>query len=136
LSFLLKNIKNEKLISAIYNTFFKVIDQRTKTTYLRKSVNDIVIIWFFAPFFVKEIEKFWLMVYFQDLLKNQSKNINFGEYMNYIKLLSQKYHDNIPINKDNLVNLIAILVWEFWIYKEWLSDTWKEKIRKELNKKK
>lgn len=136
LSFLLKNIKNEKLISAIYNTFFKVIDQRTKTTYLRKSVNDIVIIWFFAPFFVKEIEKFWLMVYFQDLLKNQSKNINFGEYMNYIKLLSQKYHDNIPINKDNLVNLIAILVWEFWIYKEWLSDTWKERIRKELNKKK
>ena len=46
----------------------------------------------------------------------------------------------ILLNKNNLfynlVNLIAILVWEFWIYKEWLSDTWKERIRKELNKKK
>jgi hypothetical protein len=135
LAFLLKNIKNDNLISAIYNTFFKVIDPRTKITYLRKSVNDIVIIWFFAPFFPKEVEKFGLMIYFQDLLKNKSKNINLSEYMEYIKLLSQKYHDNIPINKDNLINLLSILVWEFGIYKEWLTDSGKEKIKKELDKK-
>lgn len=135
LSFLLKNIKNEKLISAIYTTFFKVIDPRTKTTYLRKSVNDIVIIWFFAPFFVWEIEKFWLMNYFEELLKNKSKTINLSEYMQYIRLLSQKYHDNIPINKENLINLLGIIVGEFWIYKEWLTDSWKERIRKELDKK-
>lgn len=135
LAFLLKNIKNEKLIAAIYNTFFKVIDPRTKTTYLRKSVNDIVIIWFFAPFFLKEIEKFGLMIYFQDLLQNKSKNTNLSEYIWYIKLLSHKYHDNIPINKENLINLISIVVEEFWIYKEWLTDGGKDKIKKELDKK-
>ena len=134
LSFLLKNIKNEELISSIYNTFFKVIDNRTKTTYLRKSVNDIVIVGFFAPFFVKEIERFWLKQYFDDLMNDKS-NHNITEYIEYIKRISRKYHDNVPINKDNLLNLLSLIIWEFGINKDALSESGKDKIKKEIDKK-
>lgn len=134
LSFLLKNIKNEELVSAVYSTFFKVVDPRTQVVYLRKSVNDIIIIGFFAPFFINEIEKFWLNTYFTEMLNNKSGS-NMTEYIEYIKKLSRKYHDNIPINKDVLLNLLALIIWEFWISKEALSESWKEKIKKEIEKK-
>ena len=134
LSFLLKNIKNEELVSAIYNTFFKVVDPRTQVVYLRKSVNDIIIVGFFAPFFINEINNFWLSMYFTEILNSKSGS-NMTEYIEYIKRLSKKYHDNIPINKDVLLNLIALIMWEFWINKEALSDSWREKIKKEIEKK-
>lgn len=134
LSFLLKNIKNEELVSAIYNTFFKVVDPRAQVVYLRKSVNDIIVVWFFAPFFINEINNFWLSMYFTEILNSKSGN-NMTEYIEYIKRLSKKYHDNIPINKDVLLNLIALIMWEFWINKEALSDSWREKVKKEIEKK-
>lgn len=134
LSFLLKNIKNEELVSAIYNTFFKVVDPRAQVVYLRKSVNDIIVVWFFAPFFINEINNFWLSMYFTEILNSKSGS-NMTEYIEYIKRLSKKYHDNIPINKDVLLNLIALIMWEFWINKEALSDSWREKIKKEIEKK-
>lgn len=133
LSVLLKKIKNEELISAVYNTFFKVIDSKTKAVYLRKSVNDIVIIWFFAPFFTIEMENFGLNIYFQEFITNKSDS-NIGEYLEYIKKLSKKYHDNIPINKDNLLNLIALIIWEFGINKDALNEIWREKMKKEIDK--
>ncbi len=134
LEFLLKNIKNEELISAIYNTFFKVIDPRTKTVYLRKSVNDIVIVGFFAPFFTNELNKFWLNQYFLDLITNKSST-NINEYIEYIKNISKKYHDNVPINKDNLLNLLSLIIWEFGINKDALTEIWRDKVKKEINKK-
>lgn len=134
LEFLLKKIKNEELISSIYNTFFRVTDPKTKTVYLRKSVNDLVIVWFFAPFFVNEIEKFWLNKYYIDLIMNKSSN-NITEYMEYIKNLSKKYHDNIPINKDNLLNLLSLIIWEFGINKDALTESWRDKVKKEIEKK-
>ena len=134
LSFLLKNIKNEELVSAMYNTFFKVVDPRTQVVYLRKSVNDIIIVGFFAPFFINEINNFWLSMYFTEILNSKSGS-NMTEYIEYIKRLSKKYHDNIPINKDVLLNLIALIMWEFWINKEALSDSWREKLKKEIEKK-
>lgn len=135
LAFLLKSIKNEQLISAIYNTFFKVIDHRTKTSYLRKSINNVLIVWFFAPFFVNELEAFKLKVYFQEFCKLDGKWLSFGEYIAYIKKLSSKYHDNIPIDQSNLLWLLALIMWEFGISKEALNEQWKEKIKKELLKK-
>ncbi|HRU49971.1 MAG TPA: hypothetical protein P5155_00545, partial [Candidatus Absconditabacterales bacterium] len=134
LSFLLKNIKNEELVSAIYNTFFKVVDPRTQVVYLRKSVNDIIIVGFFAPFFINEINNFGLSMYFTEILNSKSGS-NMTEYIEYIKRLSKKYHDNIPINKDVLLNLIALIMGEFGINKEALSDSGREKIKKEIEKK-
>lgn len=135
LSFLLKTTKNEQLISAIYNTFFKVIDHKTKTSYLRKSINNVLIVWFFAPFFENELEKFKLKPYFQEFCKFDGKLLSFGEYIAYIKKLSSKYHDNVPIDQANLLSLLSLIMWEFGISKDALSEHWKEKIKKELLKK-
>ena len=98
LEFLLKSITSEDLITAIYNTFFKVTDTKTWTTYFRKTINNIVVIWFFAPFFKDKIHEYNLDNYYADILPQW--NISLNNYMWYIKNLSKKHHDNIPINKE------------------------------------
>ncbi len=135
LAFLLKTIKNEQIISSIYNTFFKVTDSKTNISYLRKSMNNLVIVWFFAPFFPKELEKFGLKTYFQDFCKLDWKLLSFGEYIIYIKKLSKKYHDNVPINQWQLLELLALIIWEFGISKEALTEDWRKKIKNDLMKK-
>jgi hypothetical protein len=134
LAFLLKIIKNEKIISSVYNTFFKVTDNKTNTAYLRKSMNNIVIVWFFAPFFPKELEEFNLKWYFQDLCKLDWNLLNFDEYITYIKKLSSKYHDNIPVSQNHLLELLALIIWEFGISKEALNEDGRKKIKNELMK--
>ena len=111
LEFLLKNISSEDLITAVYNTFFKVTDPRNWTTYFRKTVNNIVIIWFFAPFFKDKIIEYNLENYYSDILPQW--NISLNNYMGYIKNLSKKHHDNIPINKENLLTLLYHIMIEF-----------------------
>ena len=135
LSFLFKTIKNENILSSIYNTFFKVTNKRTNTSYIRKSMNNIVIIWFFVPFFPKEVENFWLKNYFQDICKLNGKQLTLNEYILYIKKLSKKYHDNIPIDQDHLLELLALIVLEFWISNESLNADWIKKIKNDLIKK-
>ena len=73
-------------------------------------------------------------IYFTELLNDKSGN-SMVEYIAYIKKLSKKYHDNVPINKDVLLNLLALIMWEFWISKETLSGPWKDKVKKEIEKK-
>lgn len=135
LSFLLKNIKNDELMNSVYNTFFKVIDTRTKTSYLRKSTNNIMIIWFFAPFYKKELNSYKLWWFFEEITSNLSNKPSLTEYIYYIKQLSKKYHDRIPINQDNLLKFLALLMGEFWIIKDPLNEANIEKIKKELTKK-
>jgi hypothetical protein len=135
LSFLLKNIKNDQIISSIYDTFFKVTDKKTNIDYIRKSMNNIVIIWFFAPFFPIELKKFKLNWYFKDFCKLDGKLLSFNEYINYIKNLSKKYHDNIPINQNQLLELLSLIIWEFGISKEALTDVWRQNIKNDLMKK-
>lgn len=135
LAFLLKTIKNEQIISSIYNTFFKVTDNKTNISYLRKSMNNLVIVWFFAPFFPKELEKFRLKTYFQGFCKLDWKLLSFAEYIIYIKKLSSKYHDNVPINQWQLLELLALIIWEFWISKEALTEDGRQKIKNDLMKK-
>ncbi len=135
LSFLLKNIKNDDLINSTYETFFKVIDTRTKTSYLRKSTNNIMIVWFFAPFYPKEIESYKLSWFFDDIIGDLYNKLSFSEYISYIKKLSKQYHDKIPINQDNLLKFLALLMGEFWIIKDPLNEANIEKIKKELIKK-
>ena len=113
LEFLLKTIQWEDLISSIYNTFFKVIDPKTWAAFYRKAVNNIVIVWFFAPFFKEKIQECWLEDYYADILP--SWNVDIWTYLWYIKLLSKKHHDNIPINKENLLNLLYYIITEFWL---------------------
>jgi len=132
LSFLLKELKNEEMISAIYTTFFKVIDQKTKISYLRKSINNLVIIGFFAPFFPNELKKFKLTSYFQNIDNLNKAHENLDQYIVYIKNLSKKYHDNVPINQSSLLDLLVLIIGEFWLSKHRLNSDWREKIKKEL----
>ncbi len=111
LEFLLKNIKSDDLMAAVYNTFFKVTDPKTWAVYFRKKINNIVIIWFFAPFFRDKINEYNLSNYYDDILPQW--NITLGNYLWYIKNLSKKHHDNIPISKESLLNLLYYIMVEF-----------------------
>ena len=125
LEFLLKNIQSEELMTAVYNTFFKVTDPKTWAIYFRKKINNIVVIWFFAPFFKDKIHEYWLDSYFVDIIPQW--NINMWNYMAYIKSLSKKHHDNIPIDKDSLLNLLYYIMVEFW--KQQMTDEIKKALR-------
>lgn len=112
LTFLLKEIKNEELIKILYEAFFKTYNKKTETTYLRKNINTIVVVWFFAPFYPNEIKEFQLEKYFNKLIDKKNK-FTIKEYIQYIKKLSHAHHDNIPINIENLINLLVIIIYEY-----------------------
>lgn len=134
LQFLLSKIKNEELISAIYKTFFMVVDTRTNTTYYRKQINNTVIIWFFVPFFVKEANEFWLWQLFNDILPKNPYLLD--DYVDYIRKLSKKHHDNIPIKKDELIKFLALVLLEFNVkiwHSEWM-ETIEDKTKWLINK--
>lgn len=111
LEVLLKNIKSDELMTSIYNTFFKVTDPKTWAVYFRKKINNIVIVGFFAPFFKDQIHEYNLDNYYSDILPQW--NISLNTYMSYIKSLSKKHHDNIPIDKESLLTLIYYIMVEF-----------------------
>ena len=111
LEVLLKNIKSDELMTSIYNTFFKVTDPKTWAVYFRKKINNIVIVWFFAPFFKNQIHEYNLDNYYADILPQGSISLN--TYMSYIRSLSKKHHDNIPIDKESLLTLIYYIMVEF-----------------------
>ena len=111
LQFLLSNIKNDDLISAIYNTFFVTVDAKTNTTYYRKKINNIVIVWFFVPFFLDKAHELWLWQYFDDILPKNPYLLD--DYILYVRKLSKKHHDNIPIKKEELLNFLSLILFEF-----------------------
>jgi len=60
LTFLLKDIKNDHLIKQIYQVFFKTRHEKTDLVHLRKSMNTIVVIGMFTPFYQDEIKELGL----------------------------------------------------------------------------
>ena len=54
LTFLLNEISNENIIKWLYDTFFITIDPKTNIPYFRKSMNNIVVIWIFYPFYINK----------------------------------------------------------------------------------
>ncbi|MCF7835192.1 hypothetical protein K9M48_04050 [Candidatus Gracilibacteria bacterium] len=114
---LLNTLKSEKIVIGIYQVFFKVKNTKTNITYLRKNPNNMVIIGVFAPFYKKEIEKFKLGEFFDELIENDSGS-NLESYIKYLKKLSAKYHDNIPINKHDFLEFLLDVVLEFGLKQE------------------
>jgi len=106
LSFLLEDIKNDTLIKQIYHTFFKTIDQETELTHLRKSTNTIVLVGIFVPFYGTYIKEQQLDTLYEDIW-NINESINLTTYITYIKKLLPKYHDNIPLDKNNFSKLLT-----------------------------
>jgi len=71
LSFLIETIKNEHIISLLYDVFFKTKNPETGVTHLRKKINVTVISGFFYPFYIKEAEKLGVSGLFETLLAQQ-----------------------------------------------------------------
>ena len=71
----------------------------------------MVIVGFFAPFFKDKINEYNLDKYYSDILPQW--NISLDTYVWYIKNLSKKHHDNIPIDKESLLSLLYYIMVEF-----------------------
>ena len=127
LTFLLNEISNDKIIKWLYNTFFITIDPKTNIPYFRKSMNDVVVIWLFYPFYSEKAEELWIDNYYKNLNKAWEKSIEW--YITYLQDLSDNYHDNIPINQNSFIQLL-IEIFKEYIPNNSNSELW-ENIDKE-----
>ncbi|AHB40984.1 hypothetical protein P148_SR1C00001G0175 [candidate division SR1 bacterium RAAC1_SR1_1] len=114
LTFLINNIKDEKLITLLYELFFKTKHPSTGTTYLRKKINTLVVIGFFFPFYIQEAKKIGISGVFEELLTKEPMNLT--GYINYIKKLSIKYHDNIPLDASLLMDFLIAVINHYKLY--------------------
>jgi len=105
LGFLLKKLDNDKVVKWIYEVFFKTKHPKTNVTYLRKNINTIIIVWIFAPFYNEEIKKLWLEDFFLAIYDFGSW-VTLSKYTQYLKKLSLKYHDNVPIDKSDFLGFL------------------------------
>lgn len=120
LGMLLKKITDDKLISEIYNTFFKTVNPKNNVTYLRKDANTKVLIWFFIPFFLEEAEQYRILPFYTKL-NPQEASQSLKNYVRYLENLSSTYHDNIPLNQTSFVNLV-ILIAQHYLKPEGIED--------------
>lgn len=107
--FLLKKINNDKMIGLIYNIFFKTKHPKNNLVYLRKNINSVVIVGMFMPFYINEIKKIWLDLFFAEIYDLASE-ISLTKYISYLKKLSAKYHDNVPIDKEMFVDFLVEII--------------------------
>ncbi len=114
LVFLLGEISNEKIIKWLYDTFFITIDPKTNIPYFRKSMNDVVVVWLFYPFYMEKANEVWVSHYYEKLSNSWAKTLEW--YIAYLQELSDNYHDNIPINQNSFIQLVIE------IFKEFLSN--------------
>ena len=122
LTFLLSEIRNDKIIKWLYDTFFITIDPKTNIPYFRKSMNDVVVVWLFYPFYTEKAEELWVSHYYKDLNCSLQKSVEW--YITYLQDLSDHYHDNIPINQNSFVELLIEILKEFLPKEEWLGAKW------------
>lgn len=109
LSFLMRTIEDEAIIQAIVNTFFKTTNPKNQITYLRKDINSYVVVGFFIPFFLEEAEKAKIMPFYEKLGAAEAAN-SLKSYISYLGKVSESYHDNVPIDQSQLLNLIILIV--------------------------
>lgn len=122
LTFLLGEISNEKIIKWLYDTFFITIDSKTNIPYFRKSMNDIVVVWLFYPFYVEKAEELWVDSFYKKLNNSWQKSVEW--YITYLQDLSDHYHDNIPINQNSFVELLVEILKEYASNEENPESKW------------
>ena len=121
LGFLIEAIKNEHIVSLLYDVFFKTRNPETWITHLRKKINVTVIVGLFYPFYIKEADKFGVSKLFKELLTT-SGTLDFREYVAYIKRLASKYHDNVALDQEHLLKLLSEIIKYFEIHGKKLTD--------------
>jgi hypothetical protein len=119
LTFLLKDIKNDHLVKQIYHVFFKTRHEETDLVHLRKSMNTIVVVGMFMPFYQNEIKELELESVYQDIW-NFDGNVDITRYIHFIKKLLPKHHDDIVIDKKEFTKLLT-LISEYYHLTEKLS---------------
>ncbi len=120
LIFLLQQLTN-KLLHWLHIVFFS-----SDTGWSQKNINHKVIVWLFAPFYKKEIDQHNLWSLYNDLQKEQEK-LSVVEYIHYLKQVSYRFHDNIALNQQNLLQLIIDIMKHYKI----INTTEFEQIEKE-----
>jgi hypothetical protein len=135
LTFLLKDIKNDHLIKQIYQVFLKTRHEETDLVHLRKSMNTIIVVWIFMPFYQNEIKDLGLQAIYQDIFTFDG-DIYLTKYIDYIKVLLPKHHDNIVIDKGEFTKLLTQIT-EYYNLIEKLSNEktieFENTIKKELS---
>lgn len=126
LSFLLSEITNDQIIKWLYDTFFITIDPKTNIPYFRKSMNDIVVVWLFYPFYLEKANELWVSHYYDKLNSAWEKSVNW--YIAYLQDLSDNYHDNIPISQDSFIKLLIE------IFKEYLPNNSNSELWENIDK--
>ena len=121
LTFLLKTIQNDKIVSLLYDVFFKTKNPETGVTHFRKKINVTVISWFFYPFYRKEADKLGVGPLFRPLIK-ESWSMNFEVYIAYIKQLAAKYHDNVALDQELLLKLLSEIIKYFEVHGRKITD--------------
>lgn len=111
LTFLLSEISNDKIIKWLYNTFFITIDPKTNIPYFRKSMNDVVVVWVFYPFYTEKANELWVSHYYETL--NSASEHSISWYIQYLQDLSDHYHDNVPINQASFIELLIEIIKEY-----------------------
>ena len=119
LTFLLKDIKSDTVIKQIYHVFLKTKHEETDLVHLRKSMNTVVVVGMFVPFYQDEIKELGLESNYQDIFAFRG-DIDLTEYINYIKHLLPKYHDNVIIDKKEFTKLLMHIT-EYYHLTEKLS---------------
>lgn len=112
LTFLLREVKNEKLIKVLHTLFFKIRNPKDNVFYIRKNINATVLAWFFVPFYSNKAYELGLEEFFGKLYPHKTKP-NIATYIQYLKNLSNQYHDNIPLDKKLLLELVFLIIWEY-----------------------
>lgn len=114
LTFLLWQIKSDKLIHILYNLFFTTKDPYHGTKYIRKSSNYPVIIGMFVPFFRDKIIEYKMQSLYSSLY-DPNMVINPTSYLIYLKQLASSMHDNIALDQQLLLECIMEIYKEFHI---------------------
>lgn len=130
--FILKEVKNDNIIKSVYNVFFKIKNPKTNTTYLRKSINTFVIVWLFVPFYHKQMEEMNILEFYQDVFDPKS-DVTLTKYISYLKKLSKKYHDNIPLDKNEFIDLLTNVLHYFNLVND-LDNNKQQELKLNLSK--
>jgi len=135
LTFLLKDIKNDNLIKQLYTVFFKTKSEEADLTHLKKNADTALIVGIFVPFYQDEIKELELESMYQDIFAFNG-DVHLTKYIKYIKHLLPKHHDNVAIDKQEFVRLLARTT-EYYHLTEKLSSEkaseFENTIKKELS---
>ncbi len=121
LGFLLKEIKNDAIMRQLYTVFFKTRHPESDLVHLRKSINTVVVVGIFVPFYQAETKELGLESMYEEIFSFDGNN-NLTKYIKYIKHLLPKYHDNIDMEKHEFIKLLTHIAEHFHLTEKLTSE--------------